>query len=141
MVTHDVDEAVLLSDRIVMLTNGPAATIGDIIDVDLARPRERLALVDDTAITSCAAACSNSSTEAIAAGGVTAIMTPQQISLVTASWQKVMPISDTAAELFYGKLFEMDPALKPLLLRRRTCDSRPPLSQADRCGGAGPRAR
>jgi hemoglobin-like flavoprotein len=41
-------------------------------------------------------------------------MTPQQISLVTASWQKVMPISDTAAELFYGKLFEMDPALKPL---------------------------
>ena len=44
MVTHDVDEAVLLSDRIVMLTNGPAATIGDILSVDLPRPRDRLAL-------------------------------------------------------------------------------------------------
>ena len=41
-------------------------------------------------------------------------MTPQQISLVTTSWKQVMPISDTTAELFYGKLFEMNPALKPL---------------------------
>ncbi len=47
MVTHDVDEAVLLSDRIVMLTNGPAATIGDILSVDLPRPRNRVALADD----------------------------------------------------------------------------------------------
>lgn len=47
MVTHDVDEAVLLSDRIVMMTNGPAATIGEILDVNLARPRERLALSED----------------------------------------------------------------------------------------------
>ncbi len=47
MVTHDVDEAVLLSDRIVMMTNGPAATVGDIVDVDLERPRERMALVKD----------------------------------------------------------------------------------------------
>ena len=47
MVTHDVDEAVLLSDRIVMLTNGPAATIGDILSVDLPRPRDRLALAND----------------------------------------------------------------------------------------------
>ncbi len=47
MVTHDVDEAVLLSDRIVMLSNGPAATIGEILNVDLARPRERLALAND----------------------------------------------------------------------------------------------
>jgi len=47
MVTHDVDEAVLLSDRIVMLTNGPAATIGQILDVDLARPRNRVALASD----------------------------------------------------------------------------------------------
>ena len=47
MVTHDVDEAVLLSDRIVMLTNGPSATIGEILDVDLARPRERVALAQD----------------------------------------------------------------------------------------------
>ncbi len=44
MVTHDVDEAVLLSDRIVMMTNGPAATIGAILAVDLARPRMRLEL-------------------------------------------------------------------------------------------------
>ena len=47
MVTHDVDEAVLLSDRVVMMTNGPAATIGEILDVNLARPRERLALATD----------------------------------------------------------------------------------------------
>lgn len=44
MVTHDVDEAVLLSDRIVMLTNGPAATIGDIVEVPLERPRNRIEL-------------------------------------------------------------------------------------------------
>lgn len=47
MVTHDVDEAVLLSDRIVMMTNGPAATIGEILDVKLPRPRNRLALAED----------------------------------------------------------------------------------------------
>ncbi|MDM5180092.1 ABC transporter ATP-binding protein [Massilia sp. DJPM01] len=47
MVTHDVDEAVLLSDRIVMMSNGPAATIGDIVQVRLARPRERVALAHD----------------------------------------------------------------------------------------------
>ncbi|RSZ56433.1 ABC transporter ATP-binding protein [Massilia atriviolacea] len=47
MVTHDVDEAVLLSDRIVMMSNGPAATIGDIVHVQLERPRARLALAHD----------------------------------------------------------------------------------------------
>lgn len=47
MITHDVDEAVLLSDRIVMMTNGPAATIGEILEVDLERPRHRLELADD----------------------------------------------------------------------------------------------
>lgn len=47
MVTHDVDEAVLLSDRIVMLTNGPAATIGEILHVDIPRPRDRVALAED----------------------------------------------------------------------------------------------
>jgi nitrate/nitrite transport system ATP-binding protein len=47
MITHDVDEAVLQSDRIVMMTNGPAATIGEILDIDLERPRNRLELADD----------------------------------------------------------------------------------------------
>jgi nitrate/nitrite transport system ATP-binding protein len=47
MVTHDVDEAVLLSDRVVMMTNGPSATIGEILEVDLPRPRERLALASN----------------------------------------------------------------------------------------------
>ncbi|WP_428980159.1 ABC transporter ATP-binding protein [Catenovulum adriaticum] len=46
MITHDVDEAVLLSDRIVMMTNGPSATVGEVLSVDLARPRDRLALAD-----------------------------------------------------------------------------------------------
>lgn len=47
MVTHDVDEAVLLSDRIVMMTNGPAATIGEILTVDLPHPRDRLQLANN----------------------------------------------------------------------------------------------
>ncbi|WP_374408557.1 ABC transporter ATP-binding protein [Hydrogenophaga sp.] len=47
MVTHDVDEAVLLSDKIVMMTNGPAATIGEVLAVELLRPRNRVALADD----------------------------------------------------------------------------------------------
>ncbi|MCD1598256.1 ABC transporter ATP-binding protein [Rheinheimera aquimaris] len=46
MITHDVDEAVLLSDRIVMMTNGPAATIGEILQIKLPRPRNRIALAD-----------------------------------------------------------------------------------------------
>lgn len=46
MITHDVDEAVLLSDRIVMMTNGPSATIGEVLDIDLPRPRSRLELAD-----------------------------------------------------------------------------------------------
>ena len=48
MVTHDVDEAVLLSDRIVMMTNGPAATIGEVLSVELERPRKRLDLAEDS---------------------------------------------------------------------------------------------
>lgn len=48
MITHDVDEAVLLSDRIVMMSNGPSATIGEILDIKLDRPRDRLGLADDT---------------------------------------------------------------------------------------------
>jgi len=56
MVTHDVDEAVLLSDRIVMMTNGPAATIGEILEVKLPRPRNRLTLAHDPAYIDCRAA-------------------------------------------------------------------------------------
>jgi nitrate/nitrite transport system ATP-binding protein len=47
MVTHDVDEALLLADRIVLMTNGPAATVGEIIAVPFARPRDRLEMVED----------------------------------------------------------------------------------------------
>jgi len=47
MVTHDVDEAALLSDRIVMMTNGPRAAIGQVLDVDLRRPRDRLAVAEN----------------------------------------------------------------------------------------------
>jgi nitrate/nitrite transport system ATP-binding protein len=53
MVTHDVDEAVLLSDRIVMMTNGPAATIGEILNVNLPRPRNRVALAEDADYAHC----------------------------------------------------------------------------------------
>ncbi|MBN9339641.1 MAG: ABC transporter ATP-binding protein [Comamonadaceae bacterium] len=53
MVTHDVDEAVLLSDKIVMLTNGPGATIGEVLHIDLPRPRERLALAEDARYAHC----------------------------------------------------------------------------------------
>ena len=41
-------------------------------------------------------------------------MTPEQVQLVQESWEKVVPISEQAAELFYGRLFELDPSLKPL---------------------------
>jgi len=53
MVTHDVDEAVLLSDRIVMMTNGPSATIGEILPIDLPRPRNRVDLVEDARYVHC----------------------------------------------------------------------------------------
>ena len=53
MVTHDVDEAVLLSDKIVMMTNGPAATIGEVLQVGLARPRNRVALAEDDLYRQC----------------------------------------------------------------------------------------
>jgi nitrate ABC transporter ATP-binding subunit len=47
MVTHDVDEALLLADRIVLMTNGPAATVGEIVVVPFERPRDRLRISDD----------------------------------------------------------------------------------------------
>jgi len=53
MITHDVDEAVLLSDRIVMMTNGPAARIGEVLDVPLPRPRKRLELAGNPAYLKC----------------------------------------------------------------------------------------
>jgi nitrate/nitrite transport system ATP-binding protein len=53
MITHDVDEAVLLSDRIVMMTNGPAARIGEVLDVPLARPRKRLELAANQTYLKC----------------------------------------------------------------------------------------
>jgi nitrate/nitrite transport system ATP-binding protein len=53
MITHDVDEAVLLSDRIVMMTNGPAARIGEVLEVPLARPRRRLELAANATYLKC----------------------------------------------------------------------------------------
>jgi nitrate/nitrite transport system ATP-binding protein len=53
MITHDVDEAVLLSDRIVMMTNGPAAHIGEVLDVPLVRPRRRLELAANQTYLKC----------------------------------------------------------------------------------------
>ena len=47
MVTHDVDEALLLADRIVMMTNGPAATVGEIVSVPFKRPRDRLGIIEN----------------------------------------------------------------------------------------------
>jgi nitrate/nitrite transport system ATP-binding protein len=53
MITHDVDEAVLMSDRVVMMTNGPSATVGQVMDVPLERPRNRIALAEDHTYNHC----------------------------------------------------------------------------------------
>jgi len=49
MITHDIDEAIILADRIVMMTNGPEATIGEILDVHFPRPRSRAEILEDPA--------------------------------------------------------------------------------------------
>jgi nitrate/nitrite transport system ATP-binding protein len=56
MITHDVDEACLLSDRIVMMTNGPSAKIGEVLEAPIPRPRDRLALAQDPTYLACRAA-------------------------------------------------------------------------------------
>ncbi len=53
MVTHDVDEAIFLSDRVVMMTNGPAAEVGDVLEVKFPRPRNRAALLEDSNYYTC----------------------------------------------------------------------------------------
>jgi nitrate/nitrite transport system ATP-binding protein len=53
MITHDVDEAVLMSDRVVMMTNGPSATIGQVLEIPLPRPRNRIALAEDATYNHC----------------------------------------------------------------------------------------
>jgi len=53
IITHDIDEAVLLSDRVIMMTNGPSATIGEILEVNLPRPRNRVELQHDSEYIRC----------------------------------------------------------------------------------------
>ncbi len=52
MVTHDIDEAIYLSDRVVVMTNGPAATVGEIVSIDIPRPRDRRSMIHHEAYTS-----------------------------------------------------------------------------------------
>ncbi len=47
MITHDIDEALFLSDRVVMMTNGPAATIGEVLEIPFSRPRNRSQIMED----------------------------------------------------------------------------------------------
>lgn len=63
LITHDVDEAVLLSDRVMMMTNGPAAKVGEVMQVALERPRSRLALANDRGSTSTASRYCSSCTK------------------------------------------------------------------------------
>jgi nitrate/nitrite transport system ATP-binding protein len=53
IITHDIDEAVLLSDRVIMMTNGPSATIGEILEVNLPQPRNRVELQGNPEYTRC----------------------------------------------------------------------------------------
>jgi nitrate/nitrite transport system ATP-binding protein len=46
MITHDVDESILLSDRVVMMTSGPFAKVGDVLSIEMERPRNRRALIE-----------------------------------------------------------------------------------------------
>ena len=143
MITHDVDEAVLLSDRIVMMTNGPAAQIGEMLDVPLARPRKRLELAANPTYLKCRQRVLEFLYERhrYRGSGVTnpcrdsgESMTPDQVKAVQASFAKVAPIADTAAGIFYGRLFEIAPEVTPLFRDDMTEQGRKLMSDPDRRG-------
>ena len=84
MVTHDVDEALLLADRVVMMTNGPAATVGEIIAVPFERPRDRLTMLDDPHYHAARRRLLSFLEERAACAGATVPHTEQSSELVTA---------------------------------------------------------
>ena len=131
MITHDVDEAVLLSDRIVMMTNGPSARIGEVLDVPLAASAQaaRAGRRPDLPQVPAARAGVPLRAPSLRRGGLGTVsrytpgraltarntsMTPQQVVVVQESFAKILPIAETASELFYARLFEIAPHVRSL---------------------------
>ncbi len=106
MITHDVDEAVLLSDRIVMMTNGPSARIGEVLTVQLPRPRKRLEMAPiPTYLKAPRSACCGSSTSA------TASSKPRERD--DAAWRRSRLSSSSASGMVAALRFVGDASSRP----------------------------